>query len=412
MKDFEKHLEKYAKLLVSTGLNIQPGQRVLVSASLEQAVCVRAFVKEAYRAGAKYVAVFWADEEVTKTRFLEAPDESFDYAPQWRADAYNDIAKNADCMVGFTGGDPDLLRDIDQEKLQRSRIAGESKIREFRKIQKSNGMSWLVASAPTAAWAAKIFASDPSEDQMDKLWDAIFTTCRVYEDDPIAAWRQHNQELQARASYMNEKQYDALRYTGGGTDFTLGLPEGHIWASGASETKQGIEYIANMPTEEIFTLPHRDQADGVVKATKPLNYGGTVIEDIEITFKDGKIVKASASTNQDSLDKIISIDDGAKKLGEVALVPHSSAISRSGILFFNTLFDENASCHLAIGSAYNFTLKGGDDMDDKAFNKAGGNTSLTHVDFMIGSDKLDIFGITKDGNEEPVMKQGEWAFEI
>lgn len=413
MKNFEKNIQKYAELLVKTALNVQPGQRVLINTHIEHVDIVRAVTREAYKAGALHVNILWGDSETARIRFEEAPDASFDYSPQWLADAYNDIAEKGDCLIGFTGGDPDLLAGIDPALIQRTHIASESKNKVFRKIQKSHGMSWCVAAAPTAKWAAKVFPDVPENEQIEKMWDAIFTACRVYADDPIAAWQAHNVQLQKRAAYMNAKQYATLHYTSSaGTDLTLGLPKGHIWESGAARTTAGLEYIANVPTEEIFTLPHREQADGVVYATKPLNHAGSVIDEFFITFEKGQIKEVKAKQGQVVLESVINTDEGARRLGEVALVPHGSAISQSGILFFNTLFDENASCHLAIGSAYNFTLEGGNDMDDEEFNSAGGNTSLTHVDFMIGSGDLNIDGILVDGSKEPIMRNGEWAFEV
>jgi aminopeptidase len=267
-----------------------------------------------------------------------------------------------------------------------------------------------VASA-APAWAAKIFPDLKPEEAEEKLWRAIFETTRATEPDPIAAWETHIRNLRKRADYMQARQYSALHYKSPTTDFTLGLPQGHKWVSARSLAENGVDFTANMPTEEIFTLPDRQRADGVVTATFPLSYGGSLIEDFTVTFENGKVVKVTAKKNEAILRKLVDTDEGSTRLGEVALVPASSPIASRGHLFYNTLFDENASCHIAIGRAYRFTLTGGEELTDEEFHAAGGNTSITHVDFMIGSPQMDIDGIQADGTREPVMRSGEWAFE-
>jgi aminopeptidase len=273
-------------------------------------------------------------------------------------------------------------------------------------------INWLLVSLPTPAWAAKIFPKLPPQEQQDRLWDAIFKVTRVDQDDPVAAWNDHVQKLGAVTEYLNQKRYSAMRLTAPGTDLTIGLADGHIWFGGATESQNGISFIPNVPTEEVFTMPHRNRVDGVVKATKPLSYGGVLIEDFSVTFENGRAVKVTAANGESTLQKIIETDEGAARLGEIALVPHSSPISQSGLLFYNTLFDENAANHVALGRAYPDTMKGGSGLSPDDYATAGGNVSLIHVDFMIGSGDMDVDGIAADGSSEPVMRKGEWAFKV
>jgi aminopeptidase len=275
-----------------------------------------------------------------------------------------------------------------------------------------NAANWCVVASAAPTWAAKIFPDLHSEEAMEKLWQAIFETTRATQPDPVAAWREHIQNLRKRADYMQAKKYSALHYKSENTDFILSLPREHKWISAQSLAENGVVFTANMPTEEIFTLPDRWRAEGTVHATFPLSYGGSLIEDFSVTFENGKIVKVSAKKNEAILQKLINTDEGSTRLGEVALVPASSPIATRGHLFYNTLFDENASCHIAIGRAYRFTLTGGEELTEEEFSAAGGNTSINHVDFMIGSPKMDIDGIKEDGTREPVMRQGEWAIDL
>ncbi|MBN2472789.1 MAG: aminopeptidase, partial [Anaerolineae bacterium] len=275
-----------------------------------------------------------------------------------------------------------------------------------------SAMNWLVVSAPTKAWARKIFEGASDDVLVPALWDAIFATCRINASDPVAAWEAHLAGLAARHAYLNDRRYTALRLAGPGTDLTIGLPEGHIWMGGKVTSGNGITFTPNLPTEEVFSMPQRDRVDGTVASTKPLNLGGSLIENFSLTFKDGAVVDVQAEKGEEHLRKLLDTDDGARRLGEIALVPHSSPISASGLLFYNTLYDENASCHVALGRAYRMTMENGGAMDDDAFAAAGGNNSLIHVDFMIGSGELDIDGIMASGEAEPVMRGGEWAFEV
>ncbi|MGJ3241206.1 MAG: aminopeptidase [Anaerolineae bacterium] len=311
----------------------------------------------------------------------------------------------------LAGRDPALFAGIDRQKVMTMQRASQAAMAHLiPKLIDEN--VWSGAAVPVQAWADKVFPDVPTaEERRAKLWDAIFAATRVYDDDPVAAWQAHQQQLLARRAYMNAKQYTALHFAGEGTDLTVGLPAGHIWGGGASEHDSGKLFTPNIPTEELFTMPHRERVNGTVRATKPLSYSGNIIEDFSFTFEDGRVKGFEARQGADVLQELIDTDEGAKHLGEVALVPHSSPISQTGILFFNTLYDENAACHIALGRAYAKTITDGVNMDEEQFMEAGGNVSQTHVDFMIGDAGVDIDGITADGTREPIMRQGEWAFD-
>jgi aminopeptidase len=345
-------------------------------------------------------------------RFRYAPRDSFDQFSAWRADAQIDHAQHGDAILVIFATDPDLLKDQDPELIATAQKT-EAKYRQpFRELLVRSAMNWLGISAPIASWAAKVFPHEPVEHQVERLWDAIFETCRLKQDDPIAAWRDHIRQLVARSDYLNQKRYTALKYSGPGTDLIVGLPRGHRWKSAQDTSTNGITFTPNMPTEEVFTLPDRNRTSGVVTSTKPLSYAGTLIDNFSLRFAEGRVVEATAATGEAVLRDLLATDEGASRIGEVALVPHSSPIAQSGLLFYNTLFDENAASHIALGQAFKFTLDGGAAMSDEQFEQAGGNHSLVHVDFMIGSDQIDIDGLTEDGRAEPVMRAGEWAFDV
>jgi aminopeptidase len=410
--DFEQNLRKYAELAVKIGVNVQPGQHVMITAPLANAPLVRQIAISAYQAGARLVEVIWGDEQIELIRFQHAPRDSFEESSNWLPNALLEYAQRGDALISIAGEDPDLLNDQDPNLIALARKAANIKIEPFMDLLMRNGLNWLVVSAPVVSWAAKVFPELPAEQQMSRLWDMIFDVCRLKQADPIAAWEQHITQLSARSEYLNRKQYATLKYTALGTDLTIGLPKGHHWKSARATSAKGIAFVPNMPTEEIFTMPHKDRVSGVVAATKPLNYGGTLIENFRLTFAEGRVVDIDAESGADTLRKLIETDAGAGRLGEVALVPHCSPIAQSGLLFYNTLFDENAASHIALGRAYQFTLEGGTTMSDEEFGQAGGNNSLVHVDFMIGSAMMDIDGLTEDGAAEPLMRAGEWAFDV
>ena len=411
-------LKKYAEAIVRVGLNLQKGQRLIISNAVARGVppagraLVHEVTKAAYAAGAKYVETIWGDEEMHRIRLENAPADSFDEYPKFHIDAVMGMIKNGDALLSIYANDPDAFAGLDSERvgsMQKTHLQNYSPIGV--EISR-NAVNWCVVASASPAWAAKIFPDLEPEDAEEKLWKALFETTRADQPDPVAAWMEHIQNLTKRGKYMQAKKYSALHYKAPGTDLTLGLPKGHRWISARMPAENGVEFTANMPTEEVFTLPDRHRADGTVAATFPLSYGGSLIEDFSVTFENGQIVKVNAKKNEAILQKLVDTDDGSKRLGEVALVPASSPIAQRGHLFYNTLFDENASCHIAIGRAYRFTLAGGEELNDEEFNAAGGNVSLNHVDFMIGSPQMDIDGITEDGTREPVMRQGEWAFDV
>lgn len=406
---FQQKLQNYADLAVKIGINLQPGQRLIVRAPVEAAPLVRLIAASAYQAGARLVDVMWSDDQVTLARFKYAPRDSFKEYPTWQANGLLAAAAQGDAFIAIHAADPDLLKEQDPDLVAQTQRTHQQHLQEYYNYIMNDSVSWCVISHPLASWAAKIFPADQPEAQIDKLWDTIFKVCRADQLDPVAAWQAHTQQLAQKRDFLNAKQYTALRYTAPGTDLELGLPQNHEWHGGSKETLSGTPFIPNIPTEEVFTMPHKDKVNGTVTSSKPLSYGGVLIENFRLKFVDGKIVELSAAKGEAVLRKLIETDEGAARLGEVALVPQNSPIAQSGLLFNNTLFDENASNHLAVGRAYRFCVQGGSEMSDEEFEAAGGNNSLTHVDFMIGSNKMDIDGIMADGTAEPLMRAGEWV---
>ena len=414
--DRDTQLQQYGELAVRVGLNLRRGQRLLIigpiasgGVSLEAAPLVRHIAAAAYRAGSPLVETIWGDEALQMTRFKLAPRDSFGEFSSWLPKALHEHAEAGQALISVYANDPDQLKDEPPELLSAVQQAVAKGVRPFRELLSRNYPTWTVVAAASAGWAARVFPTLPEAERVPKLWDAISRMVRLDRPDPVAAWEEHLASLARRRDFLNAKRYDALRYKGGGTDFTLGLPEGHLWVAGRSDTKSGITFAPNLPTEEVFTLPHRERVDGVVHSSKPLSYGGTVIENFTLTFEKGQCTKVTAERGEAVLRQLVGTDAGAGRLGEVALVPHSSPVSQSGLLFYNTLFDENAASHVALGSAYKFTMSGGETMEEAVFEKAGGNRSSVHVDFMIGSGQLDIDGVMSNGSTEPLMRRGEWA---
>ncbi|MBP3041798.1 aminopeptidase [Bacillaceae bacterium Marseille-Q3522] len=412
LPDFEKNLQKYAKLLVAKGINVQPGDWVKMTITVDQAQLARLIVKEAYALGAENVIVVWSDDEITKYNYLNQSEEVLTDIPDYKiAESEDHVLNHKVSRLSILTSDPGLLDEVDPVKVAAYQNKASKAFRAQRLATLNDDIKWTVAAAAGTGWAAKVFPHLATvEEQVDALWDQIFTTCRVYEDDPVAAWEKHKKTLKEKAAKLNEIQFDALHYNAPGTDLTLGLPKNHIWASAESFSRKGDEFIANMPTEEVFTSPDTRRMEGVVRSTKPLSYAGTLIEGIEVHFKDGKIVSISAEKGDEAIKKLVNENEGATGLGEIALVPDPSPISQSGITFFNTLFDENASNHIAIGAAYPTTIQGGTEMSQEELQKHGMNTSDVHVDFMIGSAEMNIDGIKQDGTVVPVFRNGDWAF--
>lgn len=420
IKDFEKRLDLFAELIVKIGINIQPGQKLVVNGKnftrgvpLEAAPLMRRVVHHAYKSGAKFVDVIWDDPELTIERLKYAPKDSFEEFPTWRTRAMEEYLAAGNALMTVYANDPDRYAAYDTETLNTLQRTMEKNLQPAMEHLMMNIFNWCLIAIPVPGWATKLYPKAKSPDEaMDLLWEKIFTLCRLDQKDPVKAWEEHIGNLHLRGKYLTEKKYDALKYTGPGTDFTLGLPEGHIWESAQIKSTRGVPYVANLPTEEVFSMPHKDRADGTVTATLPLIHAGTIIEDFSVTFKQGRAVDFKAKKGAEVLKNLLETDEGARHLGEVALVPDSSPISQSRMMFYNTLFDENAACHLALGRAYRSTMKGGEQMSAEQFSAAGGNDSLIHEDFMIGSGKLDIDGLTKDGKTDPIMRKGEWVFEV
>jgi aminopeptidase len=413
----EELLKKYAEAIVKVGLNLRAGQRLIITNATARGVppaghaLVYEVTKAAYAAGARFVDVIWGDEEMLRIRLQNAPADSFSEYPKWHINGIMDMLKNGDALLSIYANDPDAYQGLDTERVNAMQKAHLENYKEIGENVSRNAINWCVVASASPAWAAKIFPGLETKEAEEKLWQAIFETTRINQPDPVAAWQEHIQNLKRRAKYLQDKNYSALHYKAPGTDFTLGLPRGHKWISAQSLAENGVVFTANMPTEEVFTLPDRHRADGVVAATFPLSYGGNLIEDFSVTFENGRVVRVHAKKNEAILQKLVETDEGSTRLGEVALVPASSPIAKRGHLFYNTLFDENASCHIAIGRAYRFSLIGGEELTEEEFVSAGGNVSLTHVDFMVGSPEMDIDGVREDGTREPVMRAGEWAFD-
>ncbi|MEC0091077.1 aminopeptidase [Paenibacillus macquariensis] len=409
MTDFQQQLIKYADLAVRIGVNVHPGQTLVVNAPISSAEFVRLIVKQAYEAGAKLVKVNWSDEIVTRLQYELAADEAFTIVPTWYAGEIIELVENGAAVLSVLAENPDLLKGIPQERIATAQKTRGQALKKYREYVQSDKFSWSIVAVPSVEWAAAVFPDLPQNEQVQKLWEAIFHTVRVDQDNPVEAWQTHLENLSTKSSYLNAKKYKKLHYIAPGTDLVIELPVGHIWAAGESTDEQGHHFVANMPTEEVFTAPLKTGVNGTVSSTKPLSYGGNIIDNFSVTFENGRIISVSAEQGQETLEHLVAMDEGSHYLGEVALVPHQSPISESNILYYNTLFDENASNHLAIGSAYAFCLEGGKDMTQEELLERGLNTSITHVDFMIGSAQMDINGITEDGQEEPLFRNGNWA---
>lgn len=405
----EQKLDQLAEVAVKVGLGLQPGQELLMTASIDALPLARRITEHAYRAGAALVTTLFTDEESALMRYRFAPGESFDRAAAWLYDGMAAAFKSGTARLAIAGGNPMLLSQQDPEKVSRANRALSQAYRPALELITRHQINWTIVAGATPAWAAAVFPGDAPDAALAKLWDAIFEASRIHTTDPVSAWKAHDADLRRRAARLNEKRYAALQYRGPGTDFRLGLPQDHLWLGGGSHAQNGFYCIPNLPTEEIFSMPHKDRADGTVTATKPLSHQGTMIEGIQVRFERGRIVEARATRGQEVLQKLIETDEGARRLGEVALVPHSSPIARSGIVFSNTLFDENAASHIALGQAYASCLRGGEKLTPDELAAKGANQSLIHVDWMIGSDRLDIDGVTASGSAEPLMRHGEWA---
>ncbi|KIL34781.1 peptidase M29 [Cohnella kolymensis] len=410
MEQFEQRLKQYAALAVEVGVNVQRGQTLMITAPIEAAAFVRQAVRRAYEIGANHVHVEWTDEDVTRARFELASEEALAEFPSWRVNPRVEMAEGGAAFLYVVGDSPDLLKGIDSTRIAAANKAAGTAMIPFKKFQMNNDVAWAIIAVPSRAWADKVFPDVEESRRVDALWEAIFAATRVSNGNPVDNWREHADTLTGKAARLNERKYKALHYRAPGTDLTVGLPEGHIWVAAGSRNAKGTEFIANIPTEEVFTSPLRGSVNGKVTSSKPLSYAGKLIDNFSFTFQDGKIVDVNAEKEYDALKRLVDTDDGSHYLGEVALVPHRSPISDTNIVFYNTLFDENAACHLAIGMAFPFCMEGGREMSKEQLAERGLNNSITHVDFMIGREDLDIDGVLADGTTEPVFRAGNWAF--
>lgn len=408
---FEQKLDRLAEVSVRIGLGLQKGQELVLTAPTDAMPLVRRITEQAYKAGAKLVTTFYADDAAALARYQYAPDESFDYAPSWYHDAIATAFRSGAARMGVTGANPALLAQQDPNKVSRANVAASKAAKPAMELITRHEINWTIVAAATPSWAALVFPNDPPQMALDKLWDAIFFTSRITSADPVAEWKQHGENLKKRVDMLNASRYHSLRFftADGATDLTVGLADQHLWAGGGTMAGNGVYCQPNIPTEECFTTPHKDRVNGHVSASKPLSHQGTLIENIRCEFKDGKIVKATATAGEAAINKLISADEGASHLGEVALVPHHSPIAQSGILFWNTLFDENAASHIALGQAYSTCLIGGEKMSNEELARLGANESLIHVDWMIGGPTMNVDGLSADGKAEPLMRNGDWV---
>nr|WP_300002703.1 aminopeptidase [Tissierella sp.] len=411
MDNLNNMLDSYAKLCVQVGINIKEGQPLVINAPIEGLDFVRKLTKEAYELGASEVYVNWSDEVLTKLKYKNSPMEIFENFPQWRADSLIEFAKRGAGFISISSDDPELLKEMDPKKVAAASKSASIALKEYRNYTMNDINPWLVVSIATKSWAKSVFPDLEEDAAVDELWKAIFQATRIDTKDPVEAWKEHMAKLKKNVDFLNEKEIKTLHYTSDkGTDLLVELPLGHIWAGGGAITKDGVPFAPNMPTEEVFTMANKYAVDGVVYSTKPLNYGGKLIDEFKLTFKDGKVSDYSAKVGEDVLKDLFDIDDGAMRLGEVALVPFDSPISNSNITFMNTLFDENASCHFAFGKAYPTNIKDGENMSDEELDAHNVNNSLTHVDFMVGDATTNITAETVDGEKLEIFKDGNWAF--
>ncbi|WP_375631057.1 MULTISPECIES: aminopeptidase [unclassified Bartonella] len=402
-------LNRLAEITVKVGLNLQEGQDLVLTAPVSALPFVRRIAYHAYKVGAGVIAPIFSDDILSLTRFENAHTASFDCAPSWLYEGMAKAFENGAARLAIVGDNPLLLSNQDFDKVSRLNKATSIAYQPALKQISNFAMNWSIVAYPTAGWAEAMFPSLSLNEAIKKLADAIFSASRVTEEDPVQAWTVHNAHLKKRSSWLNEQRFSALHFTGPGTDLTVGLADDHEWHGGASVAQNGVICNPNIPTEEVFTTPHAHKVEGFVRSTKPLSYQGTLVDNIEVRFEAGRIVEARASTGQEVLQQVLQSDEGASRLGEVALVPHSSPISKSGLLFYNTLFDENAACHIALGQCYSKCFLDGASLTSEEIAARGGNKSVIHIDWMIGSGEIDIDGITQDGVRVPVFRKGEWA---
>jgi aminopeptidase len=402
MGPVDDRLRDYARLAVRVGLNLQPGQRLAINAFVEHAPLVRSVAREAYEAGARYVDVLYTDQHVRRAHIQYAPENQLDWSPPWLVERIESLGEEGGALLGITGNpEPELFADLDGSRVGRARM----KKLSAASLKLTDGLcNWSIVAFPTEGWARTVFG----EPDVERLWDAVATAVRLDEPDPVAAWKEHIAKLAARATALNERRFDALRYRGPGTDLTVGLHPDSNWMA-ALERSAGIEHVANMPTEEVFTSPDARRVDGTVRSTYPLQIQGTIVRGLEISFEGGRAVGVRAEEGQELMETHIATDDGAARLGEIALVDSDSRVGKTGLIFFDTLFDENASSHIALGMAFPQTVNGSSALSTTERHERGVNHSSIHTDFMIGSTELAVSGLTHSGEEIPVLRGGNWV---
>jgi len=405
----EKTLKNYAELIVRSGGNVQKGQLVMISCSVDDAYFGRMVRDAAYDAGASEVAIDWLDDSTARERYLRGADEIFDEYPQWRVVKFKEQDNRGAVYLHIISSDPDYLAGVDPNRLMRFSKVASAATKPHSALTMSSTLRWSIAAIPSPAWAKKVFPDLSEQDAIAKLWQYILKCSRADGENPIDAWEKHNASFVNRVKYLNEQQFKALHITTGlGTDLTLGMVDNHVWEGGSDSDKQGNQFFPNIPTEEIFSMPHKDKTEGRVVASMPLAHQGSLIDGFELTFEKGKVVSFKAEKNEEVLKNMLAMDEGASRLGEIAIVANSSPIGQLGTLFYNTLFDENASAHLALGRAYPKNIKGGDDLSQEELLARGSNDSLIHVDFMFGTPDMRIAGIKEDGTEVVFFDKGEY----
>ena len=405
-------LNKYAAFTVQVGVNVQKGQTLIIRCPVEGAYFGRACMEAAYKAGARDVVIRWEDEKAARIRMELGEEEALSETKPYELRSYLDYAESEGgcCLLAIHASDPEIFKGLDTAKINRVSLAKQEAMKSWREYTMKDRVQWCVVAIPTPAWASSVFPGLDEDEAQEKLWSAIFDVCRVTGGDPVSAWKEHVAKTSACRDKLNELQLESIHMTSAnGTDLTVGLAEGHTWEGACSKAENGAVFIANVPTEEVFTAPHRERVNGVVKGTKPYVYNGQLIEGWHVTFKDGKVVEHGAEKNAELLGQLLDSDEGARRIGEIALVPASSPINRSGLLFYNTLFDENAACHIAFGAGYPTTVKGGAAMTTEELLACGVNDSAIHEDVMVGAEDMTITGLTKSGETVTIFENGEWA---
>lgn len=404
-------IREYARLIIRVGIHVQPGQEIVIGCEAEHYEFGRLLIEEAYRAGAGEVIVRWGDAFESRQYYQNVSEEALNRVPDWKAESYNYYARRGAGFVSVSGRDPEGMKGIDPKRLQMRAAALDKALEEYNRLMMSSEVPWTVAAVPQKQWAKKMFPSLAEEEAMRRLWEMILQAVRIGDGDAVKAWEEHDAFLKEKCRLLNEYAFEKLRYRNGlGTDFTVGLVKGHIWEGGSEKAgATGTVFEANMPTEEIFTMPDCREAEGTLVSALPLSHHGSLIRNFRLTFREGKVVDYSAEEGLETLKMILEADEGSRRLGEVALVPYTSPISQMRTLFYNTLFDENASCHFALGECYPTTVAGGAGMTKEELAAAGGNSSMNHVDFMVGTPDLTVTGILPDGGEVVIFENGDWA---